>query len=166
MGLKLENPNDMLRKDMPFYGIHFPMSAPHSPKLPILQNLLQSPAAYTPDYTQSHQQIQCKIPLGNQSPVLPMQHQPTHQLSVESQQHSHFRSQSVPLPNVPESNFTHFNFDACASTTASSEETSNADFNDIGHFPTSENINMTKLIDSLQERYMLFNLNDNFISLQ
>lgn len=124
-----------------------PMSAPPSPKMNLLQNLLQSKISYTPDY------VQQVLPSETASPEM------NHLVSE-----THFRSQSVPLPNFPTtSNYTHFSFDLSAD--GDPNETSN-EFNDLDAFSASENINVNKIIDAIDNSQLETILDNNRMELE
>ncbi|GJQ76728.1 hypothetical protein Trydic_g15573 [Trypoxylus dichotomus] len=115
--------------------VNLPMSAPPSPKINLLQNLLNSTQKfnYTPNYSsQSAAQV-----IDQLSPEVSTLLSRNIQLHPEQSTH---RSQSVPLNVDPTFNHTSF-----------TSQTSINDFNEIDTFSDANNINVNKIIDTIDQ---------------
>lgn len=139
---------------------YLPMSAPPSPKLPIktknanlLQKLLNSnnKVAYTPNYSRS-QSLSTNVhdPLSSEISQLFSSNVP---LNTEA----NYRSQSVPLhqmsikstQNLVQNSLAQFPFISTSTNPIDARTHPQSEFNDFDSFSANENINMTKILNTL-----------------
>ncbi|KRT83753.1 hypothetical protein AMK59_3722 [Oryctes borbonicus] len=122
-------------KDICKNQVNFPMSAPPSPKINLLQNLLNSGPKFN-NYTSNYCSQSAVQTIDQLSPEVSTLLSKSIQLHPQQSTH---RSQSVPLNIDPTFNHTFTN------------QTAINDFNEIDTFSDANNINVNKIIDTIDQ---------------